>query len=570
MITKLDYLKYFPFSKIRKSQEKAITFILNSFLVNNKNYVVLEAGTGVGKSAIAITVSRYLQEHLKDENYHDCSYILTTQKILQDQYVKDYSGNYNSIPDIEDLIKNNVSSISSSSNYHCQYHLGSTCAESLRALKITSKSSQFYKTCSVSCVYKQEKTMFLKTYTGVTNFAYFLAETMYAKEFEPRKLLVIDEAHNCDTELGGFIDIEVDLELLKIIGLSMIAQTQQHLVYQWIKTVYEPGLRTYKEMIEDKIKTALGIVSKTGSNLRQDLQAYAGNNGRIGNSVIKLIKKNELLDKYACKARRFLKYYQPENWIMNIFEEDDKIVKIEFKPTDISNYANELLFKFGKKTLMMSATILDKGKFCTLNGINIAETDFISLPSTFPPENKPIYYCPAGSMGFNYIDDTLPVLLKLVKKILKKHRKEKGIIHCHSYKIMNYIFDTISDKRLLCHDSSNRNDILEQHLQDPGPTVLLSPSMEEGVDLKNNFSRFQVICKVPYPYLGDKLIKSKMEKWEWWYSYQTVKKIVQSIGRSIRSKEDHARTYILDGCWENFYYQNKKLFPTGFKKYLKN
>ena len=44
MITKSDYVKYFPFNKIRKSQEKAITFILNSFLVNNKNYVVLEAG----------------------------------------------------------------------------------------------------------------------------------------------------------------------------------------------------------------------------------------------------------------------------------------------------------------------------------------------------------------------------------------------------------------------------------------------------------------------------------------------------------------------------------------------
>ena len=93
--------------------------------------------------------------------------------------------------------------------------------------------------------------------------------------------------------------------------------------------------------------------------------------------------------------------------------------------------------------------------------------------------------------------------------------------------------------------------------------------MTEGVDLKDEASRFQILCKIPYPYLGDKLIRKRMNKWKWWYPLQTAKKIVQSVGRSIRSSEDHAVTYILDKDWDRFYSRNREIFPEDFKKCLK-
>jgi len=93
---------------------------------------------------------------------------------------------------------------------------------------------------------------------------------------------------------------------------------------------------------------------------------------------------------------------------------------------------------------------------------------------------------------------------------------------------------------------------------------LISPSMTEGIDLEGNASRFQVICKVPYPYLGDKLVKKRMNKWKWWYPFQTSKTVIQSMGRSVRSSTDTAVTYILDSDWERFYARNKQLFPSDF------
>jgi len=92
----------------------------------------------------------------------------------------------------------------------------------------------------------------------------------------------------------------------------------------------------------------------------------------------------------------------------------------------------------------------------------------------------------------------------------------------------------------------------------------LSPSMTEGVDLKDECSRFQILCKIPFPYLGDRLIRKRMNKWRWWYPMQTTKTILQSTGRSIRHNEDFAITYILDSDWDRFIGNNKKFFPADF------
>jgi Rad3-related DNA helicase len=195
--------------------------------------------------------------------------------------------------------------------------------------------------------------------------------------------------------------------------------------------------------------------------------------------------------------------------------------------------------------------------------------EFLSLPSPFPTENRPIIELPVGPMNAKEIDNTLPKMAKVLEELLEAHPDEKGIVHCHTFKIANYLKDNVKSKRLLIHDTANREEMLQRHMQSDKPTVLLSPSMSEGVDLRDDCSRFQVICKIPYPYLGDKVVKKRMNKWPGWYPLQTAKSIVQSVGRSIRSLDDHAVTYILDGQWRSFYGRYKKFFPDDFHKCIK-
>jgi Rad3-related DNA helicase len=240
--------------------------------------------------------------------------------------------------------------------------------------------------------------------------------------------------------------------------------------------------------------------------------------------------------------------------------------KFVFKSIDVSKFASHYLLRLGHKVLLMSATILDHNVFCQSLGIPMNDVEFIRIPSPFPIENRPVVILPVGKMGSKNLDATLPKLATAVREILSSHPNEKGIIHCHTYKIVTYLKRVLKSKRVLTHNSDNRDAILQKHLNSKEPTVLLSPSMTEGVDLRGEYSRFQIICKVPYPYLGDKLVKKRMNKWKSWYPLQTAKAIVQSVGRSVRSSDDHAVTYVLDSDWDRFYSYNKQLFPEDFRK----
>ena len=537
-----DIRSKFPYKSIRDQQLQAIEFALNSVKNEGKKFVVIEAGTGVGKSAIGLTVARLLAEE-DSEKYSTGAYFLTTQKILQEQYVKDFGG-----------FSGPMKSIKSSSNYSCNFNKGTSCGESQRALKTADKKSRFFKACAFNCVYKKAKTSFIEGTEGVTNFPYFLAETQYSGKITPREVLVIDEAHNIDIELSKFIEITISDKFCRsFLNMSIPTGMTQLQYIKWVSDVY--------------LKTT---VSKL-THLEKMMEKYIGLKEKIrSGEFASIAKKFEMLDKHVCKLRRFLDLYNKENWVMNDIPQDNSSSrKLQFKPIDISPYAKEMLYDYGKYVVMMSATILDRDAFAIATGVPREEMAFISLPSPFPVENMPIIYAGIGKMTYSSIDSTLPKVVEAIKQIMNEHKNEKGIIHCHSYKVASYIKNNIRNSRILIHGSDNREKILEKHKKSRKPTVLISPSMTEGVDLKGELSRFQIICKVPYPYLGDKLIKKKMNKWKWWYPLQTAKTIVQAVGRSVRSSDDSAVTYILDSDFERFYRMNSSLFPTKFRECLK-
>jgi Rad3-related DNA helicase len=80
----------FPFQIPRNEQITAIDIAINAFINSDKRFFILEAGTGIGKSGIAVTVAREIEERCNPGNYLPGSYFITTQKLLQNQYIKDF------------------------------------------------------------------------------------------------------------------------------------------------------------------------------------------------------------------------------------------------------------------------------------------------------------------------------------------------------------------------------------------------------------------------------------------------------------------------------------------------
>ena len=532
-----DWKKYFPYKEPRDQQETAIDDILRTF--KEKRFYALEAGTGVGKSAIGYTAARKLLEEIPPEGYEAGAIFVTTQKLLQDQYEKDFR-------------KFNMKSIKSSSNYQCKYKKHNTCAVGQAELRTVDKEDRYWKTCTFSCTYKNAKRDFLDSSLSVTNFPYLMTESNYSGGIKPRQLLIIDEAHNVETELSKFIEVSVSQKFCKtMLKLPFPDIKTHHQAYVWIRDVYWPKLESYCK----HVKTTLDKFQGVKANL---------------DKFVSLSKQLQMTESHYKKIKQFLSVHTKENWIFDIEQSQIQgMKKIVFKPIDVSEFAEQYLFRLGHKVLFMSATLLDGGKFMQSLGVKNENAGSMSLPSPFPTKNRPILHVPMGRMTAAEIDKTLPTVVEAVKKILEQHKGEKGIIHTHSYKISNYIKRNIKSKRLLFPESHNRDEVLRKHLRSKQATVLVSPSMTEGVDLAGDASRFQVLCKIPYPFLGDKLVKKRMHKWKWWYPFQTTKTIIQSIGRSIRSEDDTAVTYILDSDWGKFYRINSGLFPTDFKLCIK-
>ena len=269
----------------------------------------------------------------------------------------------------------------------------------------------------------------------------------------------------------------------------------------------------------------------------------------------------------------------PRNWIVSeIRKENYEVVKVELKPLDISPYCRAV-FEKCSKILIMSATILNPRAFCRSVGLvydNEKEVKYIQVKSDFPIQNRPIYALNIAYLNFNNLQlpEIKSSITKTVDNIMTIHRKDKGIIHTTSYEQLNFIKDNISKenaRRLVVTDPEiQREEVIQEHINSIKPTVLISPSLHTGLDLKDELSRFQIVTKVPYPNKSDRWINAKRSLDEEWYYWQTALRLAQAYGRSVRSKEDWAKTYILDSAFGYFLSKNRNILPHWFIQAVKN
>ena len=126
-----NWNKYFPYNKPRQQQVTVINKVLEEFK-NGKKYAIIDCGTGVGKSAIGLTIARSIINSSEySGTFENGAYFLTTQKILQDQYEKDFTKS------------SGLVSLYSSSNYTCKNDKKVSCKEIQAGLRANSLPKSF-------------------------------------------------------------------------------------------------------------------------------------------------------------------------------------------------------------------------------------------------------------------------------------------------------------------------------------------------------------------------------------------------------------------------------------------
>lgn len=528
-----DIIENFPFPEPREGQLEIIDNIKNA-MEEGFAYILLEAGTGTGKSAIASTLAGIYQP----------AYILTMTKQLQSQYGAQFGyplvkgrGNFSCKETLDiSCDAGTCQTTPRSQKFVCEYGISKSSFDGGRFAFEDTFGANIYFRSDEHCQYWEQKAEAVKSPVTLMNYDYALLELNYVKHFGKRRLMVLDEAHNIENKLMRRLEVNIynrrlENDIKKSIPLSMMSEENPA---EWI---------LFLESIHDSYRKL--AVQKMLKNKAD----------RINRTKLRL---QELLDNLE---------ETPENWVV------DKISGgVAFKPLKVDMYAKNRLFEHADTCLFMSATILDMELFCKWLGIDPKEAYKIRIKSTFPASARPVHLKMVGNMSRRSINRTAPKTIPVLEKIINYHRYEKGLIHTHNYNCQKYILNKIKNNRLIGHNSNNREYQLRRFEESQENLVLVSPSMGEGVDLPYEKCQFQVIYKIPFPFLGDRQVNQRRKKDPKWYAYKTVMTLLQAYGRGMRAEDDYCETYILDGNFRmllnNPLYKN--LVPEFFKEAIQN
>lgn len=504
-------------------------------------FVVCNAPTGSGKSFISKTVGNVSEECSDDFRDLVTSYLafkrtqgnsyanedecneepsfgctaLTITKTLQDQYKELFS-------DVEVL--------KGKTNYTCGIDdsFSVDLAPCIHLPKL--KEECWAKRC---CPYYEQRNKALVSKFNTLNYSMFFSLPEHLKK---RQFIICDEASELEDQLVKEFTCKIEYNPLRKSGVDVQPYISTNTGIKWLNTL--------SAQIAERI---------------DDLKDEISSKKDSSNKKLIILLKNELIKLHTLLNKINL-IIDSWNEAEYVFEKDAE--GVTFMPLKVDKLSHRL-FDYADKVILMSATIIDPKNFCKSLGVD--KFKYVETESSFDPKNAPIICNTKYKLNYYTMQKYLPRVIKQVKEICEHHKDEKGIIHTQTNAITKAVSKELIGSRYLYREPGVRNeDILEQHLQSSDSTVLVSPSMSYGVDLKDDLARFQIIIKAPYLPTKDKRIERLMKDDFHWYQNKMLCSLIQSCGRGIRSKKDHCVTYILDGAIAESIIKNKHKLPKYF------
>ena len=571
----------FPFPEFRTNQEEIIHDVVESF-DQITDHFVLEAPTGVGKSAICFTVGKALAKlndnlNIKSVETGPPILILSSTRQLQMQYIESFKN------------RSDFNHIWSAKNYPCaefplnspenidlDVHFGGPLCGGAKKC-VAAKQGR--------CEYLEQKEKFMTGQVGVTNYAYFVNSCA----LKP-KILVCDEAHNLQKILCDHATISLSEDQLSFMAYQitkesggelcvdfkgLINEVKRLLTNQHIKnaTFQNPEVLSliseYIDRAYMEIKPIIDQLEVLIDRLKpiKKYKKHVGKLNRVKDSLSDIYNKYDLfLSSNAQWVYSLVKFTKKTGEVSE---------SIEIKPLEIHEYFKSLIGDRIKKCMFMSASICGVKQFC--DELGIGEFDFKQTGTTIPVENRLVHVVRnLGKLTYQNKEEMMPRFIMTIDRIIKYlyekngGKKINGIIHTVSYDNANHVLagSKYVDDMLI----PDKKDLLklDKVITEGKANIIVSPSIIEGVDLVDDLSRFQIFLKVPYQFIGDVWVKTKMNMNSKWYSRMAIIKIVQGCGRSIRSDEDWAETFVLDGNFNRLMEYDNELFPEWFKESVRS
>jgi len=538
-------LEHFPKEYTPNSAQVKLLKNIDQAFSDGYKFVVCNAPTGSGKSFISKTLANasrepsqnfkdlitsytafkidqtgsYVHEEECEDEHPGGASALTITKALQDQY--------------KDLFSD-VTVLKGKSNYIST--IDSNIDVELESLIIPKNILEDHRRRH-KCPYHNDRRDALTYRFTALNYNMFFSLPCHVKK---RQYLICDEAAELEDQLVKEFSCNINFEMLTRMDMPVrpFYSKNNVNVIKWISNLLL-DLSDKKDELRDVINSA--------------------NTHTLNNKKFLIETRKQLIGIRNLHSKLSLII---ETWNDSEYLFETSKDGITFMPLKVNKLSNHL-FKYADKVILMSATVIDPSNFCKSLGID--KFKYVEAESSFDPKNAPIYCNTKVKLNYHNLKRSLPKIVDQIKEICEFHKNDKGIIHTRNNTITEFLSNKLNGSRFLIREPGVRNEmLLEQHLQNNSPTVLISPSMSHGVDLKDDLARFQIIIKAPYLPTKDKRIEKLMNDDFNWYINKMLCSLIQSCGRGVRSKKDYCVTYILDGAIVESVVNNRHKLPKYF------
>jgi ATP-dependent DNA helicase DinG len=525
---------YYPLELVPRSQQIDALNFCKETINNGKKFMLLNMPTGSGKSYFVTMFANWYKNFVNKNAKID---ILTNSKILQDQYIKDFPF---------------ISNLKGRKNYWCEHHK-TDCSEGKELNKVL-------KRICYECPYDNAKLRWKQSEIAITNFALFLSLSLFTPTIQEKdsNVLIIDEAHDFESIFCDYISIKLNPRILKKCGFK------QDIIVRYV--------RKFK-----KIRTSENFINFIKNEFSSDVwRLYEHYTEKLKNEIEKSVKNMYI--KYISynlslseKLDNLIKSYEddPNNWALDISYNNKKEIDLNIQPVWGYPYLKKVIWDNYDHVIFMSGTILDKNMYSFINGLDTELVRYQEMDSDFDLKKRPLYYIKVGKMTYKEREKTFEKQIEIINKILKKYKKDKGIIHTVNYEIADWVKNNIQSTRLIFHNGENRDEMYDKFIKAKTPKIMVSPSMMSGVDLKDDLSRFAIILKIPYPNISSNKIKARQRTNRDWYEWKTVVDLIQAYGRTIRSTDDYSDSFILDSSLSDIMKYKSKYLPRYFTNAIK-
>lgn len=286
----------------------------------------------------------------------------------------------------------------------------------------------------------------------------------------------------------------------------------------------------------------------------------------------KIPNKSMLLDVYF-EVLQFTKIAEDFNdeFVM-LYEKVNGLVEVSIKCLNASEFILQTLDNYAKSCTFFSATLDPIDYYQSL--ITKGKGEYIKMLSSFPQKNLLLLGVDDVSTRYNDRADSLQKVVD-VSKALIESKKGNYILFFPSYKYLEDVssaLDLSLDKYELITQTRDmslhvRNQTIEMFKKDSSKTqvglFVMGGIFGESIDLIGEMLSGVVIVGVGLPQLSpfNNILKSHYDEtfnrgFDYAYTYPGLNKVIQAVGRVIRTENDRGVAILIDDRFNSFKYLN--------------